>query len=162
MIEQGDVMTLNNTSWFDGSGNTVEFSEILKYITSKKDTHEIHVGSDSQPYHSYVIFAITICLYLPGRGATYYVSRKKSKSKAYKNLGVRLQYESELAIYVANHIRESLALDDITIHADISPNPVNKSFKYVKSIKSFIQSMGFECIIKPDSWAAWVADKHAK
>ena len=124
MIEQGDVMTLNNTSWFDGSGNTVEFSEILKYITSKKDTHEIHVGSDSQPYHSYVIFAITVCLYLPGRGATYYVSRKKSKSKAYKNLGVRLQYESELAIYVANHIRESLALDDITIQADISPNPI--------------------------------------
>lgn len=150
------------STWFDGSGNTVEFSEILEYILSKKDTHEIHIGSDSQPYYSYVVFATTICLYLPGRGATYYVSREKSKSKAFKNLGLRLQHESELAIFVANKIRDALSLEKITIHADISPNPVNKSFKYVKPIQSFIQSMGFECIIKPDSWAAWVADKHAK
>jgi len=155
-------MNLNTASWFDGSGNNIQFSDVLKNVAAQRHTHEVHVGGDSQPYYDYVVFAVTICLYLPGRGAVYYVIRKKSNNKAYKNLGQRLQHESELALLVANHVRESLAINDITIHADLSPNPVNKSFKYVKSIQNFVQSMGFRCIVKPDSWAAWVADKHAK
>ena len=157
-------MGIDKALWFDGSGNVVKFPDILQSISTKKHTHEIHIGGDSQPYNSYVIFATTICLYLPGYGAVYYVSRKKSKNKAYKNLGLRLQYESELAIEAATYIRDRLSLldHDITIHADLSPDPINKSFRYVKSISNFIKSMGFRCIIKPDSWAAWVADKHAK
>lgn len=155
-------MNLNTASWFDGSGNNIQFSGVLENITARRCTHEIHVGGDSQPYHSHVVFAVTVCLYLPGRGAIYYVVRKKTNSKAFKNLGLRLQHESELALIVASQIRESLAIDDIVIHADLSPDPINKSFKYVKPIQNFIQSMGFRCIVKPGSWAAWVADKHAR
>jgi predicted RNase H-related nuclease YkuK (DUF458 family) len=155
-------MDINTALWFDGSGNNIQFSDVLENVAMRRHTHEVHVGGDSQPYYDYVVFAVTICLYLPGRGAIYYVIRKKTGNKAYKNLGLRLQHESELSLLVAAQVRESLAITNITIHADLSPNPINKSFKYVKPIQSFVQSMGFRCIVKPDSWAAWVADKHAK
>ena len=111
-------MGLEKALWFDGSGNVTKFSDMLNRIASKKLTHEIHIGGDSQPYHSYVVFATTVCLYMPGYGAMYYVTRRKSSNKAYKNLGLRLQFESELAIEAGNLIRERLNLTntEIAIH----------------------------------------------
>jgi len=155
-------MNWNATSWFDGSGNPCTYKAILASITKNRKNHEIHVGSDSQPVKDTTVFAVVVCLYSPGNGAFYFVTRKKTSSKRYKHLGVRLQHESELAISLADSIRTHLSLDTIAVHADVSPNPINKSFQYSGKIQNFITSMGFRCMIKPESWAAFVADKHAK
>ena len=155
-------MNWNATSWFDGSGNPCTYDIILSSISENSKNHEIHIGSDSQPLKDSTVFAVVVCLYMPGHGAFYFVTRKKTSAKRFRNLGVRLQYESELAISLADLIRNDLGLNSITVHADISPNPINKSFKYSGRIQNFITSMGFKCMIKPESWAAWVADKHAK
>ncbi len=155
-------MNWDAVSWFDGSGCTCTFNTVISSIKKNKTNHEIHVGADSQPLKDSTVFAVVVCLYLPGSGAFYFVTRKKSSSKRYKNLGVRLQHESELAISLADLIRNSVNTSSITVHADVSPNPVNKSFKYSGRIQNFIKSMGFKCVIKPNSWASWVADKHAK
>lgn len=155
-------MNWNAVSWFDGSGYPCTFNAILASIKKNKVNHEVHVGADSQPLKESTVFAVVVCLYLPGSGAFYFVTRKKSESKRYKNLGLRLQHESELAISLADVIRQSLGVESITVHADVSPNPINKSFKYSGRIQNFIKSMGFKCMIKPNSWASFVADKHAK
>ena len=155
-------MDWKNISWFDGSGNECTYDQIVSSILTNKKNYEVHIGSDSQPLKDSVVFAVTVCLYRPQYGAFYFFSRNKTSSSRYKNLGVRLQHESELAISLADLIRNDINLDSITVHADVSPNPINKSFKYSGRIQNFIKSMGFKCIIKPDSWAAWVADKHAK
>ncbi len=155
-------MDWNTAAWFDGSGNCQTFEQVLDSVIKHNKSYEIHIGSDSQPLKDAVVFAVTVCLYRPGGGAFYFVTRKKVSSKRYTNLGVRLQHESELAISLADLIRSETGLDSITVHADVSPNPINKSFKYSGKIKNFITSMGFRCMIKPESWAAWVADKHAK
>jgi predicted RNase H-related nuclease YkuK (DUF458 family) len=151
-----------STPWFSGSGNTCTYEEILDSILKNKIDHEIHVGCDSQSSKDGTVFAVAICLYLPKAGAIYFVTRKNVTAKKYKHMGVRLQHESELAISLASDIRDIIGIDSITVHADVSPNPINKSFKYSTGIQSFIKSMGFKCLIKPDSWAAWVADKHAR
>ena len=156
------IMNWDTVSWFDGSGNYCTYNSVLESIRNNRSNHEIHIGSDSQPLKDSVVFAVAVCLYLPGRGAVYFFTRKKTVSKRYKNLGVRLQHESELAISLADLIRSTTGLDSITVHADVSGNPINKSSKYSARIQNFITSMGFKCMIKPHSWAAWVADKHAK
>jgi predicted RNase H-related nuclease YkuK (DUF458 family) len=155
-------MNWKNVSWFDGSGNPCSYEHIISSIITNKKDHEIHVGADSQPLKDATSFAVVICLYKPRCGAFYFVTRSKSSSVRFKNLGVRLQYESELAISLADLVRGDVNIDSITVHADISQNPINKSSKYSNRIQNFIKSMGFKCMIKPDSWAAWVADKHAK
>ena len=155
-------MNWNAVSWFDGSGLSCTFETVLASIKKSKANHEIHVGADSQPLKDSTVFAVVVCLYMPGSGAFYFVTRKKSDSTRYKNLGVRLQHESELAISLADLVRDLIGIDTITVHADVSPNPINKSFKYSGRIQNFIKSMGFKCMIKPNSWASWVADKHAK
>jgi len=154
-------MTFAMRPWFDGSGNRLLFSDILEKIRGDTSTHEVHIGTDSQPVKDSYVFAVALCVYMPGHGAYYFVTRHCTKEKKYRNLGVRLNRESELSILLADQIRDILNID-ITVHADVSPNPINKSSKYTKQIQNFIHSMGFECLIKPDSWAAFVADKHAK
>jgi predicted RNase H-related nuclease YkuK (DUF458 family) len=130
-------MNWKNVSWFDGSGNPCSYEHIISSIITNKKDHEIHVGADSQPLKDATSFAVVICLYKPRCGAFYFVTRSKSSSVRFN-------------------------IDSITVHADISQNPINKSSKYSNRIQNFIKSMGFKCMIKPDSWAAWVADKHAK
>lgn len=155
-------MDFTKAPWFDGGGTSSTFSKILEKLRCDQKTHEIHVGTDSQPIKEGYVFATVICAYLPGGGAYYFVSRHSTKEKKYKNLGVRLNRESELSIILADLVRNNLSNPGITVHADVSPDPINKSSKYTKQIQNFIKSMGFECMVKPDSWASFVADKHAK
>ena len=154
-------MIWESANWFDGSGKTLEFNNIITKLSEYKD-YEIHVGSDSQPVKGGVVFAVALCLYSPGKGAFYFVTRKSSKEKQFKNLGIRLHHESELGASLADTIRNITGDQEITVHADVNSNPIFRSSKYCNRIQSFIKAMGFKCIIKPDSWAAWVADKHAK
>ena len=154
-------MIWESARWFDGSGNSLNFEEIITKV-SKYKGYEIHVGSDSQPVKEGVVFAVALCLYSPGKGAFYFVTRKSSKEKQFKNLGIRLHHESELGISLADQVRAITGDQEITVHADVNSNPIFRSSKYSTKIQNFIKAMGFKCIIKPDSWAAWVADKHAK
>lgn len=154
-------MIWESANWFDGSGNRLDFKKIITKL-SEYQGYEIHVGSDSQPVKDGVVFAVALCLYSPGKGAFYFVTRKSTSEKQFKNLGIRLHHESELGTSLADVVRTITGSQDITVHADVNSNPVFRSSKYSARIQSFIKAMGFKCIIKPDSWAAWVADKHAK
>ncbi len=147
--------------WINGSGINVEYKEIVKHILGNLD-FEIHVGTDSQQVKDVYVFATVICLYVPGNGGTYYVSRHKESLKKYNALGYRLQRETDLSISIAEMLKANLISRDITVHADLNPDPRHKSSKHLKALKNFVLSMGYKCIVKPDSWAAFVADKHAK
>lgn len=154
----------DTASWFDGSGSgqVLSYDDVMNSVTQHASTCDIHVGADSQPTKGGVLFAVTICIHNIGKGAFYFFAKEFSPDKQYKNLGTRLHHESELAISIASTIRDTTGNQDITIHADVSANPVYKSSKYSDRIQSFIKAMGFKCMIKPYSWAAWVADKHVK
>ena len=99
-------MKWRSANWFDGSGNVVSFEDIVKSVNANSKVYEVHVGSDSQPVKDGVVFAVALCLYTQGRGAFYFVTRKTSSEKQFKNLGIRLQHESELGTSLADKIRE--------------------------------------------------------
>ena len=129
-------MKWRSANWFDGSGNVVSFEDIVKSVNANSKVYEVHVGSDSQPVKDGVVFAVALCLYTQGRGAFYFVTRKTSSEKQFKNLGIRLQHESELGTSLADKIREITGVLDITVHADVNSNPVFKSAKYSKRIQN--------------------------
>ena len=125
-------MDFYKASWFNGSGKSETFPSILKKIRPDQSTHEIHIGADSQPVKDSYTFAVVLCIYRPGAGAYYFVTRYRTKEKKYRNLGVRLTRESEISILLADRVRTEFPNNIITVHADVSPDPVNKSSKYTK------------------------------
>ena len=150
-------------SWFCGSGMPRSFDEILDEINNTSSFSEIHIGTDSHALNDYWNFASVVCLYQKGKGGKYYFFRSKRKKSSLASLKERLYREVEASIMLASVIRESLDRDDITVHADTSMNPKNKSFASTNMLQNFITGMGFKCKIKPEAWAAaGVADKHSK
>ena len=147
--------------WRSGKGMPGSYEDIIEYIRKNPD-REIHIGSDSQNVGDHYVFATVVCLYSHGSGAKYFVKKETSPLKRYQNLGSRLHHEVELSISLADKIRYDVGQKNITVHADVSQNPVHKSSRHTTSLRNFIRSMGFSCLVKPDSWASFVADKHAK
>ena len=149
--------------WFSGSGIPLSFNDVLRLIDLDSCNKEIHIGTDSHASNDQWTFASVICLYQKGRGGNYFFFRYKEKKSKIPSLKMRLYKEVEASIMLASLIRERLEKNDITVHADTSPDPINKSFTSTGELKNFILGMGFECKIKPDAWAAaGVADKHSK
>ena len=76
-------------------------------------------------------------------------------------LATRLLREVELSINTA----ELLTANDIdveTVHCDSNVDPKCKSTEHTKMLTGYIQSMGYEYLVKPDAWATFVADRHSR
>ena len=72
--------------------------------------------------------------------------------------------EVQDSIETANRVREIVGEQrNISVHADISENEKNKSSVVSEQAKNWIYAMGFDCKLKPISWASSsIADLHAK
>mgnify|MGYP003153857482 CR=1 FL=1 len=152
----------SNRRWFCGSGMPSSFDEILSEVNCAS-FNEIHIGTDSHALNDHWTFASVVCIYRQGKGGKYYFFRSKRKKSSLPSLRERLYREVEASIMLASVIRKNLNRDDITVHADTSINPQNKSFASTNMLKNFITGMGFKCKTKPEAWAAaGVADKHSK
>ena len=153
--------TKDNAAWFDGSGIFYEFIDLLKLITSHEG--KIHIGSDSQIRGNRVHFAIAICLIAEKRDRKYFIHRIRRPVKEFINLGMRLQEEVLYSTQLASYLRDKLGLQDLCVHIDSSSVQVNKSAKFTKTLSNIVIGSGFECLVKPDSWASFsVADRHTK
>ena len=76
---------------------------------------------------------------------------------------MRLLKETETAIELANIINSSVDLKKTYVHLDINPDKRFKSSQVFTSATSWVKSQGYDCIVKPDSWASsWLADAYAK
>ena len=152
----------NDRRWFDGSGNECTFAEVLKHVGHSQDK-ELHIGTDSHASNEAWIFASAVCIYQRGKGGKYFFFRDKKSKGMVPSLKARLHHEVEVSIMLGSVIREQSGRDEITIHADTSTNPINKSFASTSSLRNFVVAMGFRCRTKPEAWAAaGVADKHSK
>jgi predicted RNase H-related nuclease YkuK (DUF458 family) len=156
---------IDKTTWHRASNNSeISFDDIIKEIEAHRN-HTIHVGTDS--HHSRMlsrrfIFSTTICLYLEGKGGFYFFYRKTPKIK-YTSLAARLTAEVNRSVNVANQIQELISNRQISVHVDVNKDVKFKSGKFCPMFKSWVESLGFVYIPKPDSWASTgVADRHAK
>jgi len=76
---------------------------------------------------------------------------------------LRLLKEAELALQLANMISTFLNRELMFVHLDINPNKKYKSSQVFTSATSWVKSQGYQCVVKPDSWASsWLADAYAK
>ena len=152
---------LTQLVWCNASSSVVGFNEVLNAVESSRGKRELHVGCDSHFIGNRCIFAVVIALYEKGKGGTYFFARIKKDRKLFHNLKIRLLKETEYSISLAGLI--SNAQNDVNVHLDINPNEAFKSNVVFTSATAWVKSLGYQCIVKPDSWASsWLADAYAK
>ncbi len=150
--------------WKNSVGTQFNLSEIIAII-EKFPNAQIHVGTDSHFKTGFLIYATVIAIHDPGQCSKYFFKRtKKTSSKIQTPLRARLLREVQDSIETANRVREIIGdKRSISVHADISENKMNKSSVVSEQAKNWIYAMGFDCKLKPISWASSsIADLHAK
>lgn len=138
-----------------------EFLEEIKDYNIQK--YDFFIGSDSQVVKDKINLVTCLCPRKQGdiinrSGKVFYIKDKINR-KDYPNLRTRMLLEAYRSIELA------MALDPyittkISIHLDIGETYRSKTSSYQKELKYLVTAQGYECEIKPNSWAAAaVADK---
>ena len=73
----------------------------------------------------------------------------------------RLLHEAVISLEVANSVKEHTNLIP-TIHADINSKESALSNRVADAIMGMIKGMGYPVLIKPDAWAADIADMYTR
>jgi len=145
------------------SGERVDINYIINKIRSNNN-YTVHVGTDSHRPKGGLdhTFASVICLYEQGKGADYYF-RRTTRQFHYKNLRQRMIEEVTQSIDVSLELMKHISNNRIVVHADVNSDDRFPTFSVLSQIRSWVSSMGFNFMCKPDAWASsGVADKHAK
>jgi predicted RNase H-related nuclease YkuK (DUF458 family) len=153
--------------WFTGSGQQIEFDEILYIIKEHCYLNgKVYVGTDSFVKKRDCIFSSAICLYGADNqiGGRYFVQRYKLKKSSFSHLSVRMLKEAEKTIEIAHKIASDCPWADLELHLDISNAEKNEGTSALaKMLVGYVKGSGFECKIKPYAFAAAsIADKHSK
>jgi|TARA_R110002126_G_scaffold793_5_gene4984 hypothetical protein len=162
-------MINTQNTWVDNKGTQYSESDLAKTLMSKilNDGQKIFVGTDSHKSKKskYIAITTSICSWNNefSKGGWYCFNRKALPKKQFDTLYSRLFHEAQLSIETACFLRDTLNLEIEEVHIDVNPNESHASNKYATMLKSYVESYGFTCIMKPGSWAASsVADKHAR
>lgn len=159
-----------------GNGDIVTHDEMVKVVADyiSADTsqeYEITVGTDSQN-HSKTKMVEVIAVHRVGHGGIFfyrvdYVRKIKSlKEKIVEETSRSLENAAGLLDDVQLQLLEDgIDIDDLNIHfiihCDIGHE--GKTQALIKEIVSWVHSAGYECQIKPDSYAAsGIANKISK
>lgn len=148
-----------------GDGKCVSIEDIVKKIKSNP-RYVVHVGTDSHRNRgagdSSHIFATVICLYEPGKGATYFYKRFIDKTK-YGSIHQRMIAEATLSINTSMDLAEYIKLNRLVVHSDTNSDSRYPTYKSTEIIRSWVKSLGCQFKCKPDAWASSsVADWHSK
>ena len=158
---------INEKNWITGSGNKIDFYQILKII--KKQVFQgskIFIGSDSFMSGPKVCFATAICLYGNKSNSRYFFFRENEKIKKFKPLVSRITEETRRSVEVGCLLTDEYGFDlsNIELHLDVSPLAAgNATSKFSDMLKGYVQGYGFNYRLKPDAWASQsIADRHSK
>ncbi len=140
--------------------------EITKYIGEQpKAEYKITVGTDSNASHE-AQFVSAITILRVGNGGRYFWTRSEKifcptlRDRIYKEAIQSITLTQELRGRLKEKIGEDSFWDDkISIHIDIGGNGPTKDF--IESVVGMVKGYGFEAVIKPYSFGAFVvADRH--
>lgn len=139
---------------------------IWEYIETKLKTDttlKIYLAIDSKRRKSKTTYVISLVLYSPILRKGAEVWYKKIIEPTPPDMFMRLWKEVELAnewgLIIWEKLKHILIIkDNLGIHMDLNPNPKTKSFKVYKAGYPWINSLGFNVKVKPESWACRAAD----
>ena len=148
-----DHLTSNN--WVSLGGRPI--SDIRQRIKKRfeADRFTFHVGTDSKSYTEHTIITTTICFRENGHGAL--VAYQRNKINNFNNIKERLLHETIVSLEAAKMVQQITGTPP-TIHADVNSKDTALSYKMLNVIMGMVQGMGFPIKVKPDAWAADIAD----
>lgn len=159
-----------------GDGKLLTIEEVSKivfnYITTDKEVeYEITIGTDSQS-HTLTRIVEVIAARRIGKGGIffYYVDNVEN----FHSLRDKIYEETNRSIILAKEFLDkvlslmgdnNIDINDLNvkflIHCDIGE--YGKTNSLIKEIVSWVHAVGFECVIKPDSYtASGIANKFSK
>jgi len=113
------------------------------------------IGTDSQNYSkkSTCVFTTVLIAYKMHHGGS--IITHKHKSSYMDSLRQRLLMEAMLSLEVGWFLDQRIKKESlIGIHLDVNQSLKYKSGQYKDELVGLIMAQGFNCLIKPDAWAA--------
>ena len=151
--------------WFTGSSDQIKKSDMMKEINEYiLSGGKVFVGTDSQIKSSHCIFITAICLHSDrGRKYAKYFFKKHTKKMNSRELRDRIMREVQRSIDTSFEINKKHPSADIEVHVDVGLTNRSATRKFADAIFGWVESSGFECKMKPHSWASSsLADWHTK
>lgn len=165
-----NVTNIESQEWFIADNHkkisTPELFKILEdEMLSLDYESEVGVGTDSQIIGRTFRFITVVCVRRMGKGGYYFYRPEVQARDKYslKNQKMRMFDEVAKSIELSLKLQEMTGITP-TVHVDASPVE-NEEFTsdFSDQLKGYVQSCGFECMLKPDSYvASTIADKHSK
>ncbi|MEK9694881.1 MAG: ribonuclease H-like YkuK family protein [Candidatus Poseidoniales archaeon] len=152
-----DHLTTSNWVSLGGSPISDIRDRIKKRHLSGKFT--FHVGTDSKSYKDHTIITTTVCFREDQRGAL--VAYQRNKINNFNNITERLLHETIVSLEAAKMVHEITGAPP-TIHADVNSKETALSNRMLNVIMGMVQGMGFPIKVKPDAWAADIADMYTR
>ncbi|MBI4691947.1 MAG: ribonuclease H-like YkuK family protein [Candidatus Terrybacteria bacterium] len=148
--------------------------EIVKYVNNESGgRYKITVGTDSEGSNE-THFVTAIAVLRVGNGGKYFWTKSEKtfcptlRDRIYKETMHSIMFVQELKSQLKDRLGEEffwparqMAGGDnkITVHLDVGKNGPTKDF--IENVVGMVKGYGFEAIIKPDSFCAFVlADRH--
>ena len=146
---------LTSDNWISLGGQPI--SDIRRRIQKRfdDDRFTFHVGTDSKSYIDHTIMTTTICFREQKHGAL--VAYQRNKIDNFNNITERLLHETIVSLEAAQVVQE-ITGHPPTIHADVNIKENTLSYKMLNVIIGMVQGMGYPIKVKPDAWAADIAD----
>jgi len=120
---------------------------IKNYISQHSDDNiELIIGSDSQNYGKYTMYATVVVMYNTGHGGHVIVQKEKTEKERIRS--VRLMNEVYRSISVAEELKKEGLPKPSYIDIDINPNIKYKSNEVFDSAVGLVKGMGYDCRYK--------------
>jgi predicted RNase H-related nuclease YkuK (DUF458 family) len=146
---------LTSDNWVSLGGKPI--GDIRHRIQKRFDADRFtfHVGTDSKSYADHTIMTTTICFREDTKGAL--VAYQRNKIKNFNNITERLLHETIVSLEAAKMVQD-ITGSPPTIHADVNSKDTALSYRMLNVIMGMVQGMGYPIKVKPDAWAADIAD----
>ncbi len=146
---------LTSNNWISLGGKPIEDIRTRIQKRFDADRFTFHVGTDSKSYSEHTVITTTICFRENTKGAL--VAYQRTKIKNFNNLTEHLLHEPIVSLEAAKMVQEITGTPP-TIHADVNSKETALSYKMLNVIMGMVQGMGYPIKVKPDAWAADIAD----
>ena len=149
-----DHLTSNN--WVSLGGEPI--ADIRQRIQKRfdDDRFTFHVGTDSKQYKDYTNYDHDDLL-PRGCERCALVAYQRNNIKNFNNITERLIHETVVSLEAAAMVQEITGKPP-TIHADVNTEESALSNRSLSAIVGMVNGMGFPVKVKPDAWAADIAD----
>ena len=144
--------------------------EFYKRNLDSGEPMEITIGTDSQNRTGYTKIVSVISIICRGRGGIFF--HQVEYSEMIFNVREKLERETNRSLEIAHTLIDLLEQEifqeiflncPISIHIDAGNAPNGKTKDLVQSLIGWVHAMGYDCEVKPNSYAASsIADRISK